>query len=161
MPQGRMYTASFKGVAVTAVQDLFEVLAATGKPVCIHGFSIAQSSDVGDAGEEILRLTTNRGVGSVTSGSGGTTATVVPLDVNDTAFGGTVECNNTTAMAVGSGTLTELEAHCMNVRVPYVFWYTPETRPIIAPGNRWTLELDTTAPADSLTMSGTIWLEEG
>lgn len=155
-----MYTAVFKAIAVTAAQDLFEVLAATGKPITVHGFAVTQTSDVGDAAEEMLLLTTNRGVGSVTSGSGGASVTAQPIDDNDTAFGGTIDRNNTTIMAVGTGTLEELEAHAMNVRVPYVFWYTPEMRPYIAPGNRWTLELETT-PADSLTMNGTLWLEEG
>jgi len=154
-----MYTAVFKSVAVTAAQDFFEVLAATGKPILIHGFAIAQSTEVGDAAEEGLVLTCNRGVGSVTSGSGGASVTPQPRDDDDVASGATVERNNTTIMAAGSGSLEELEAHVWNVRVPYVFWYTPETRPRISPGNRWTLELETT-PADSITMSGTLYFEE-
>lgn len=156
---GRMYTAVFKSIAVTAAQDFFEVLAATGKPVIIHGFSIAQSSDVGDAAEEMLVMTTNRGVGSVTSGSGGAAVTAQAIDDGEAAPSTTVERNNTTIMAAGSGSLEELEAHVLNVRVPYTFWYTPETRPVVSPGNRWTLELETT-PADSLTMSGTLWFQE-
>ncbi len=156
---GRMHTASFKSIAVTAAQDLFEVLAATGKPCIIHGFSISQSSDVGDAAEEMLVLTTNRGVGSVTSGSGGASVTPQQVDDGGAASSATIERNNTTIMAVGTGSLEELEAHAMNVRVPFVFWYPPEMRPIVSPGNRWTLELET-APADSLTMSGTLYFEE-
>lgn len=156
---GRMYTAVFKDIAVSAAQDLFEVLAATGKPVVVHGFLLGQTSELADAAEEQLRLTTNRGVGSVTSGSGGAAVTAQPVDDADTAFAGTIERNNTTIMAVGTGSLEELEAHVWNIRAPYMHWYTPETRPKIAPGNRWTLELEST-PADSITMSGTLWLEE-
>lgn len=155
---GRIYTAVFKGIAVTAAQDLFEVLAATGKPVLVHGFILGQTTELGDAAEEQLLLTTNRGVGSVTSGNG-TAVTPQPLDDADTAFAGTVERNATTIMAVGTGALEELETHVWNIRAPYTHWYTPETRPKIAPGNRWTLELEST-PADSITMSGTLFLEE-
>lgn len=156
---GRMYVTHFKAVAVTAVQDFFEILAAAGKPIKIHGWSLCQSTETGDAAEEMLVLTTNRGVGSVTSGSGGSTHTPQPVDDPDTASGATVEINNTTAMAAGSGSLEQLEAYCWNVRAPFVWWYTPETRPRIVPGDRWTLELET-APADSVTISGNVWFEE-
>lgn len=156
---GRIYTTKFKAVAVTAAQDLFEILAATGKPIFIHGFTLSQTTEVGDAQEEGLQITTNRGAGSVTSGSGGSTHTPAPVNVDDTASGATVEINNTTIMSVGTGTLTELEAFAWNVRGPFDRWYTPETRPYIKPGDRWTLELET-APADSITMSGTVIFEE-
>jgi hypothetical protein len=156
---GRMYTTKFKGVAITAAQDLFEILAASGKGIFIHGFALSQSTEEGDAQSEMLQLTTNRGVGSVTSGSGGSTDTPNPIQDADSNSGATVEINNTTRMVVGSGTLEELEVHCWNVQIPYIFWYTPETRPYVAPGNRWTLELED-APADSITASGTVWFEE-
>lgn len=157
---GRMYTAVFKSIAVTAAQDLFEVAAPTDAIVVIHDWTLSQSTEVGDAAEEMLVLTTNRGVGTVTSGSGGASVTPSQIEDGDTAFGGTVERNNTTILAVGTGTLeTDLEVHCWNVRVPYQKIYTPETRPSISPGNRWTLELET-APADSVTMSGVITFEE-
>lgn len=155
----RMYTASFKAVAVTAQQDLFEILAGAGKNIRIHAWALFQSTEVGDAQEEGLLITTNRGAGSVTSGSGGTVPTPAPLSVDDIASGATVEVNNTTKMVVGTGVLTELEAHVWNVRVPYLMIYPPELRPAIKAGDRWTLELETT-PADSITMSGTVWFEE-
>lgn len=157
---GRAYTASFKAVAVTAQQDLFEILGATAKPIYIVGWSLTQSTEVGDAQEEGLSLTTNRGAGAVTTGSGGSTPTAQPIDDDDTAFGGTVKTNNTTKMLVGSGALEELECHNWDIRMPWLFWYPPEVRPKIKPGDRWTLELETT-PADSITMSGTVYLIEG
>lgn len=158
---GRMYTATFKDIAVTAAQDLFEIAGPSDAVTVIHSWSISQKTETGDAAEEGLVLATNRGVGSVTSGSGGATVTPQPISDGDPAYGGTVERNNTTIMAVGSGTLeTDLEVHDWNIRItPYRHVYTPEERPIISPGNRWTLELET-APADSITMSGTIVFEE-
>lgn len=154
---GRLFTATFKSTAVTAVQDLFEVLAASDALVKVHGFTLTQVSEAGDAEEEQLLLTTNRGESS-TSGTGGSTVTAARVDGGDAAFSGTIEANNTTQMS--GGTLTELEVYAWNLRVPYQMWYTPETRPKITPGDRWTLELET-APSDSVTMSCTLWLEEG
>lgn len=153
---GRMYSAPFKAVAVTAQQDFFEILAATGKPIVIHGFALTQETEVGDAAEEMLRVIINRGAG-VTSGSGGSTVTPAPNGIDDIACGATVEINNTTKIT--GGTITELEAHAWNIRIPYIFWYTPETRPYVKPGDRLTMELETT-PADSITISGTVWIEE-
>lgn len=157
---GRMYTATFKSTAVTAAQDLFEILAPSDAIVVIHDWTLSQTTEVGDAAEEMLILTTNRGVGSVTSGSGGAAVTPQPIQDSDAAFGGTVERNNTTILAVGTGTLeTDLEVHAWNVRVPYQKIYTPETRPVLAPSTYWTLEMEST-PADSITMHGTVTFEE-
>lgn len=157
---GRLYTAAFKDIAVTAAQDLFEIAAPSDAVVVIHEWFLVQKTETGDAAEEMLLLTTNRGVGTVTSGSGGAAVTPQPISDGDPAFGGVVERNNTTIMVVGTGTLeTDLEVHAWNVRVPYARIYTPETRPVISPSNRWTLELET-APADSITMSGFITFEE-
>lgn len=156
---GRFYTAIFKGIAVTAAQDLFENLAPADAVVVVHEWELMQETEVSDAQEEQLRITTNRGVGSVTSGSGGASVTPQPIHDGDAAYGGTVERNNTTIMAVGTGTLEELEVFGWNVRQSLRQIYTPETRPVISPGNRWTLELET-APGDSITMSGRMVFEE-
>lgn len=155
----RLYSAQVSGVSVTAAQDIFEILAATARPILIHGWSLFQTSDVGDAAEEILRIETVRGVGTVTSGSGGTTPTAQPLNDGDAAVSATVEANNTTRMVVGTGALDTLEEHGWNVRVPWVHFYTPELRSRIAPADRWTLSLPV-APADALTVGASVWFEE-
>lgn len=156
---GRMYTAVAKAVAVTAAQDIFEIAGPTDAITIVHAWYLSQTTETGDAAEEMLQITTNRGVGAVTSGSGGSTVTPQPIADGDPAYGGTVERNNTTIMAAGSGTIEELEACAWNVRVPFAQIYTPETRPIISPGNRWTLELEST-PADSITITATVVFEE-
>lgn len=153
---GRMYSVSFKDVAVTAAQDFFEILAGTGKPLRIHGFLLGQTTEAGDAQEEQLKVIINRGVG-VTSGSGGSTATPAPLDASDQASGATVEINNTTRIT--GGTITELEPHVWNLRAPYPFFYPPELRPLVRAGDRLAFELETTV-ADSVTISGVVWFEE-
>lgn len=158
MPMGRIYSAQVSAVAVTAAQDIFEITPAAGKAVVIHGWSLLQTTDVGDAAEEVLRIETVRGVGA-TSGSGGSVPTSQPLVDTDTAAGVTVEANNTTRMTVG---LEVLEQYGWNVRIPWVHWYTPELRPAVraaATPDRWTLSLPA-APVDSITVSATVWYEE-
>jgi len=152
----RMYSIPFSGVAVTAQQDFFEILAATAKPCKVHSIEIEQSTEVGDAQEEGLSILLKRGVGS-TTGSGGTTPTPVTQDVSDVAAGLVGKVNNTTKMTVG--TITLLRAWVWNVRIPFFKMFTPETRPAILPGDRLTVELATT-PADSITINGTMMVEE-
>jgi hypothetical protein len=152
----RIYSAQFNGVAVTAQQDFFEVLAATGKAVEILAIEIEQTTEVGDAAEEGLSILLKRGVGS-TSGSGGSAPTITPLNVDNTAAGATVEANNTTKLT--GGTITTLAAWAWNIRIPFNKIFEPERRPVVKPGDRMTLELATT-PADSITVNGTIWFLE-
>jgi hypothetical protein len=159
MSMGRMYTAQFSAVAITALQDLFEILAPATGPIVVHSWEIFQITDVGDAAEEILRIETVRGVGAVTSGTGGSTVTCHPVCDGDAATTATVEANNTTRMVVGSGTLEVLSQHGWNVRMPYEKIYIPEERPVVSPGNRWTIALPV-GPSDSLTTSGTVTFQQ-
>lgn len=146
---GRMYSAVFEEVAVSAVQDLFEINAPADAIVIIHGFEISQSSDTDS---EMLNLLVHR---ASASGSGGSAPTASPLEVGDAAFGGTVEVNNTSQGTEG----VHIHAASFNVLNGYMWMPTPEMRPVISPSGRLVVELQT-APADALTMSGTIYFEE-
>ena len=150
--QGRIYSATFEEVAVSAIQDLFEIVAPADSSVVIHGLVISQSSDSGDAQSEQLNVLIHRGS---TSGSGGSTPTPAPLNVGDAAFGGTVEANNTSQSTEG----TQVHSQCFNVMAGLEIWWTPECRPVLSPSGRLIVELQT-APADAVTMSGTIYFEE-
>lgn len=150
-----IYTAVFSNVAVTAQQDLFELVAPADAVVAIHAIEIAQTSEVGDAQEEGLSLLLKSG--QTTSGSGGTTPTAIPRTLGQAAFGGTVEVNNTTKAT--AGTIVTHYSWAWNVRGEFVRIFTPECRPTMVPSRRCTLELATT-PADSITVSGTIVFEE-
>jgi hypothetical protein len=152
---GRRYTVQFNGVAVTAQQDFFEVVAPADAVVVIHDIHLSQSSEVGDAQEEGLSILLKSG--ATVSGSGGSTPTAIPIEFGDAAFGGTVEANNTTK--ANTGTIVTHAAWNWNVRVPLDIIFTPETRPILSPSRRGTVELATT-PADSITVSGYMTIEE-
>lgn len=150
-----IYTAVFNNVAVTAIQDLFEIVAASDAVVLIHDIHLSQNTDVGDAAEEVLRIELTSG--HTTSGSAGSAPTAIPRNIGQAAFGGTVEVNNTTQAS--AGTIVTHYVWNWNIRVGFDKIFTPETRPRIAPGTRMCLELPA-APADSVTMSGSVTFEE-
>lgn len=145
----RPYTAAINiTAAFTAQIDVFELLAATGKPLALLGFEISQTSEVGDAQEEMLSLVLKRVTGAPTSGTGGGTATFNPLAPNDTAAGATLETGNTTKLT--GGTSVELARWAWNVRNSLLYLPPPETRATLDAGTRLVLELVTT-PADSIS----------
>lgn len=152
---GRMYTVQFNGVAVTAQQDFFEIVAPADAVVLLHRIGLSQSTEVGDAQEEGLSILLKSG--QTTSGSGGTAPTAVPRQLGDAAFGGTTEVNNTTKAS--TGTIVTHYAWNWNVRLPFEHVFTPEERPSLSPSQRGTVELGTT-PADSITVSGYLVFEE-
>lgn len=156
MAQNRIYTVSFLAVAVTVQVDLFELTPADDKPIEVIGVFIGQSSDFGDAAAEILAYSAIRGFTS--SGSGGSATTPRPLNRSDTAAGFTAETCNTTLAT--TGTTNQLHADTFHVANGEKLWL-PE-------GCEWEAsQADTTmvvrlqaAPADSLTMSGTLYVRE-
>ncbi len=152
---GRTYSVIFSAVAVTAAQDLFEITPADDKPVEIVGIELGQTSDAGDAADELLQLSIIRG--HATSGSGGSAPTPAPLDPIDTAAGFTSEVNNTTVASAGTG--VTLWTTAFNIRAGYINWFPPEARPAASQANT-TIVVRMTAPADSLTMSGTLYVRE-
>jgi hypothetical protein len=158
---GQIYTAVFEDVAVTAIQDFFELLAPTDMCVKLRRIRIGQESDAADAEAEMLAYKIVRGEGTVTSGSGGgTNPTSTPIHKGQVAASTVVEINNTTIMAVGTGALKVLETGAFHV-AEGLNWEPVDDaeRYVISPGDRLTVELEK-APGDELTMSGTIWFEE-
>jgi hypothetical protein len=154
---GRFYSVPFSATAVTAAVDVFEVLAATGKPFILHEVVIAQSSDFGDSQAEGLSILIKRGITN-TSGSGGSTVTPAKHATNDSSAGPTAEILNTTQATSTGGSLTTIRADAWNVQGGYQYLPTPETRPLFLPGEMCVVSM--TAPADSITVSGTMVIEE-
>lgn len=159
---GRIYAVPYQGTLTNAGgdSDLLELLPADDKPCLLRGFSIGQISEVGDSTEEGLRLSIIRMAATVTSGSGGSSVTPVPMDSAETAFGGTVECNNTT-VATTSGASTVMIEYGWNIRAsPFIEWF-PDDRfcPKVKQGEGLFLRMQTT-PADDITGQATFWIEE-
>ena len=156
MATGRVYSVSFEGVATTAATDLFELSPADDKPIRLLGMTLGQSSDVGDAAEEVLRFEIIRGYTS--SGSGGSAATPIPMRSTASAAGCGAEVNNTTGASAGTAVI--LMADTFNIRSGYQVWFPPECQPEASQGNTTILVRLMAAPTDSLTMSGTLFFEE-
>lgn len=155
----RMYSVVFDNVSVSAAQDLFELTPADDKPILIHGLilsNVGGTADAGDAQEELLRLSIIRGF--TTSGSGGSAPTPAPVVPNDGAAGFTAEVNNTTV--ANTGTTTTQYCDGWNIRIPYQQFWTPETRPMATQGNTTIVVRLVTAPADAVSCSGTLYVEE-
>jgi hypothetical protein len=151
----RLYAVTFSAVAVSAAQDLFEITPADDKPVEIWGIELGQSSDSGDAQDEQLQISIIRG--HATSGSGGSAPTPTPVGPNTGASGFTSEVNNTTIAS--TGTAVTIQTGCWNVRAGYINWFPEGCRPSASQANT-TIVVRQTAPADAITMSGTLYVAE-
>lgn len=149
-----VYSVTFSAVTVSAQQDLFEVVAPSAGIVIIHGYELFQTSDHGDAQAEGLQLLVVRG--HTTSGSGGSSFTPTRQNVNDASASSTCEVNNTTIASAGSAA-TYL-AGGWNVQGGAEKWWTPETRPMLRNAQIGVLRMS--APADAITLSGTLYFEE-
>ncbi len=134
------------------------MLASTAKQFILHEVVIAQSSDYGDAAAEGLSVLIKRATGSYTSGSGGSTVTPAKHLTNDAAAGPTAEVNNTSQASAGSGALTTLRAEAFNVQVGYQYLPPPEQRYTYLAAEACVVSI--TAPADAITLSGTMVIEE-
>lgn len=152
----RMYSVSFTATAITVAADLFELTPADDKPLVIHAVYLGQTTELGDAAEEQLGLTLVRG--HTTSGSGGSAATPRPMNPSDVAAGFAAEVCNTTAASVG--TTVTLHSDTWNVRGPYQLIFTPEMRPIVTQANTTLVLRMTGAPTDSVSIAGTMYVEE-
>lgn len=153
---GRIYTVEFEGTAVTTAVDVWELDAAAGKPIEVLGWDLSQSSDVGDAAEEIIRYRWVRG--NTTSGSGGTATTPRPCNLTDTAAGFTAEACNTTAASAGTG--VNLGSFALNIRQGSGPIWLPEGCEFVTSEATLLVCRLIAAPADSLTMAGTVWVRE-
>ena len=154
-----IYTVTFENVSVSAAQDFFEITPADDKPVKILGWNVDNvggTADAGDAQEELLRILLRSG--HSTSGSGGSAPTPIPLVASMSAAGFAAEVNNTTIAS--TGTTHDIYAGGMNVRVPYAFWLPEKCQPIISQAETRVVLRLVAAPADAVSMSGTIWVEE-
>ena len=154
---GFLYCINLSPTAFTVAADLVEITVADDKPVLIHGFRVWQTTELGDAAEEIIGLTWVRG--NATSGSGGNTSVAAtPKHPNAPAAGMTVETANTTAAS--TGTPVTVYSTGWNVRAPLEVVFTPEQRIGATQGNTLLVLRMAAAPADSTTIGCSVDVEE-
>lgn len=152
-----LYTASFSAVAVSAAQDLFEIVAPAGSSnILIREIRLGQYSDFGDAAAELLSILVIRG--NTVTGSGGSAVTPVNLQSFSLASGATCAVNNTT-IASGGSPVTVL-ADTWNVSAGWYWGPILRDQYINLIGGQ-RLVVRVTLPVDALTMNGSILFEEG
>lgn len=153
MSAPRVYSASFSAVATTTATDLFELTCAADRPIDIMGWTIFQTTDLGDAQEEVISLTVERGV---TAGTGGTASTEVDVGGRGESTADTASNHMVTTAHTG-GTVVLRKG--WNIRIPEEFWLPPELYIYVDAGTD-PVTLTMTAPADSITLSGSIFWRE-
>lgn len=154
---GRVYTVHLAPTAITVAADLIELTPADDIPILIHGFRVWQTTDTGDAQEEIIGLAWVRG--NATSGSGGNASVAVtPKDPRAVAASVTAETANTTAAS--GGTAVTVYSTGWNVRAPLEVVFTPEQRIRADQGQTLLVLRMLAAPADSLTIGASVDVEE-
>ena len=114
---GNIFTATLSAIAVTAAQDVFEIVAPAGKRVKIREVVLSQYTDFADAAAEILSVLVVRGY--TTTGSGGAAVTPNNFDTNEARAGSTIARNNTT-VATG-GTAAVLRASSWNIQSEWLY----------------------------------------
>lgn len=158
MVSPNLYAANFSASAFTTATDIFEFTPVVDRAIILYGLSVGQTTDLGDAAEEVLMIGLYR---DATAGSTGTAATEYAY--NNAAASGTVQ----TAVVSNRGTPstggTLIEIIPWNIRIPLLWVPIPEMRPkfsnLAAEGPTSTFRL-IAAPTDSITVSATMWWAE-
>lgn len=155
---GRCYSLTFQAQTIANASgdyDLFEIAPADDKPVALHWLHLGQTSELGDAAEEQLRVAVIRGHAT---GGNGTSTTARPLNPNDTAAGAT--CETVGSTIASGGTAITICEHVFNIRAGLDLIWTPELRPVASQADTLIVVRLMAAVADDLTMSGTLYFEE-
>ncbi len=163
-----VFTAAFSAVAISADQDIFELVPDATTRIRILEIDLGQYSDAeGTADEaaaeqEILSVTMFRG--HTVAGSGGTDPT--PANVNSYGRASvTAAAANNTTVATTSGVL--LYASTWHIQAGFI-WRPPEDFArdpfrrhfVIKPSERFVVRVNATTLADAVTTNGTVMFEE-
>jgi hypothetical protein len=143
---------------------MFEIRpsSSAGLKCSIVGVHIDNTSEVGDAAEEMISYSILRMTGGTFStGTGGTTPTPVPVNHGAVAASFAADAVND-AVATTSGTTVTVLSRGFNLRSGLDLWLPPECY-ISAPGlaNVALLVRFNTTLADTVTWQGTCWVLEG
>jgi hypothetical protein len=160
----RIYRVPYTGTLTTSGgdADLLSIQPGDDKPCRLAGWILGQSTEVGDAAEENLRLTLRHMTATVTIGSGGSAPTPVanrPGTTDVAAAGFTARCNDAT-VSTTSGTSTIMEELGWNIRSsPWERWIPEEFRPMAIQGEVLIVRMEST-PTDDITAELTFFVEE-
>ena len=152
---GYMYCATIDALAFTTATDIFEITVTSDAPIYIARLHLCQTTDLGDAAEEVLRIGVYTGA---TAGSTGTSLTENPWNRADLpSVTAAIVANRGTAST--GGTLKDIIG--WNIRIPLDYIYTPDDAPRVDSGEDVMTYKLLSAPTDSITISGSIKWWEG
>lgn len=155
MSSGRTYTVNVRGVSVSAIQDFVSIYAGSGgASIEIVGHNIGPCNTT----VEILQVSGKILPATVTTGSGGTSATPVADNRGDAAATATARINDTT-QASSSGTVVYAYTDDLNEVNGLPFFYPENSRPKIQASQAFVLAIETT-PGGARTMSGWVKFRE-
>ncbi len=148
MSDGRTYTVTFRGVSVSAVQDLIAAYSGANMAVELVGFGLSP----GNTSVENIAINVKHLAATVTAGSGGNAATPAPDLPTDAAATFTARINDTT-QATTSGAVTYALADGWNEVNGMQVWFPERGRPEAKPSEALIIEL-AGSPAAGRTVSG-------
>ena len=149
------WVSSATAASPTAAFDAIEINSVSGI-VLVKRICLWQTTDLGDAAEEVLRVEWIRG--TATSGSGGQTAVITPHSSFVTGTTGlfTAEMLNTTVAT--TGTPVAMAVMGWNIRIPFDTLYPPGSEIIARTTER--LVFRVSAPVDAITVNCSCEIEQ-
>lgn len=163
---GHLYSATFNALLARGgnILDAFELTTAATCRALVTEIYLGQYSDAGDTESEMLPVSVI--YGHANSGTGGSSVTPSPGNPLLRAAVSTVEKGNSDlASLANGGSPTTIWSHTFNVRGSW--WWRPRHLAIpdvgppgilMAPSSRLVVRVG--APADNLTMNGTLVFHE-
>lgn len=149
-----VYYVQFNNVTVSQAQDLFELVAASNKPIELVSATITVDSDETN---QQLKCSVQRRTGAYTSGSAGSTPTVQKRATGDPTPGVSAEANNTTRASGGTQEILHMEG--WPSQGGWSFVPVPGAEPKAINGELLIVGLEV-APGSGIAMSGTVVVRE-
>jgi hypothetical protein len=146
---GRIYTITTENVAVSAAQDLVQVIGAAGKIGKLRRVSVG-ATDTTLPTAQMMDLRCRFLPATVTNGSGGTSPTPQKVDPGDAAASITAKANSTTPATTG-GTAALLQGWGVHIYAGLDYTFPQASQPTVGPSESVTFELLS-------TLSGTVHL---
>lgn len=144
----RCYTVNFAPTSETVAIDLVALVSADDIPIKIRAIRVWQTSDFGDAQDEVLTLNLVRG--NTSAGTGGAAGTQVPRNPKDVAASFTSRVGDTTAASAGTAVTTYSTG--WNVRAPLEIIFPEDMMPGTDQTTGFLVLRLGAAPADAITI---------
>jgi hypothetical protein len=149
----RCYTVNFTPAAIAvATTDLIDLKAADDVPIKVRALRIWQTSDVGDAQDEVITVQLVQG--NTTDGTGGAAATPAKINPKDAAA--TLTARNGDTTAASAGTAVVVYSTGWNVRAPLEIIFPEDMMRGTDQGSGLLCLRIAAAPADSLTIGASL-----